>query len=220
MSRAKRLAEALVQDRKQHQDKPRATSRQRIADDFDPFAFTRWRVIADVTEPMRPGGIVGPGYLVKTPMRRGSVGWFIHCHNCGDEFESKGWKYCHKCMELSAEVRRKDAWKRAQDCAPSERLCEAIGCNNSIPRRARADTRYCSNTCARRARNARAYASRVQDVSPDFSSSTHEFQQQNQGAKSGFLAIGDFPQNLIGGDRRGRSLPRDLAKSILETEAP
>jgi hypothetical protein len=204
MSRRERLAAALLKDRERRTQK---TKRPRAApvDDFDPFEATRWRTIA--------GG--DPGYLVKTSMRRGPVGWFINCCNCGDEFESKGWKYCPTCMELPAEKRRQDAWKRAQDCGLSERPCEAPGCDNSIPMRARADARYCSETCAKRAQNARRQSS---TAPPILSTPTHEIPQQNQGPISSLFGHADFPTNLISGDRRGRRLPSDLAKIIVKTE--
>jgi hypothetical protein len=105
-SKAGRLAKQLLRDRERHCDGSHAVSaRSRpVGSDFDPFAVTCWRAIA--------GG--NPGYLVKTPMRRGPVGWFIACQGCGAEFESKGWSCCPKCMELPAEERlaRRKAVKR------------------------------------------------------------------------------------------------------------
>src|SRR5262245_60385286 len=77
-SRATTLAEQLLRDRAERTARPRAASRPKVeGSDFDPFAVARWRVIA--------GG--NPGYLVKTPMRRGPVGWFIACRGCALEFE-------------------------------------------------------------------------------------------------------------------------------------
>jgi hypothetical protein len=59
---------------------------------FDPFAITKWKVIA--------GG--NPGYLPTTPMRMGATGFWIPCARCGAEFESKGLKHCEKCRTMPA----------------------------------------------------------------------------------------------------------------------
>jgi hypothetical protein len=143
VSRSQRLAEQLLRDRAERAArKPaRAGSTAKVERvEFDPFSIARWRVIA--------GG--DPGYLVKTPMRRGPIGWFIACDHCGAEFESKGWKYCPSCMELPAEERRDKP-------APSERRCQAPGCNAAIPRRRRVGAKYCTDRCAKAAENARGY---------------------------------------------------------------
>jgi hypothetical protein len=100
MAKADWLTEKLLQDReiaKQREAERRAAYERQKAD-FNPFDFTRWRSIA--------GG--DPGYLPKTPMRMGPVGWFIRCRACAVEFESKGWAYCPTCMDLPAEARRRD----------------------------------------------------------------------------------------------------------------
>jgi hypothetical protein len=209
MVSANKLADAILQDRERRKQKPTATRSRAPADSFDPFAFTRWRVVASGDQ----------GYLPKTHMRMGPVGWFIACGHCGAEFESKGWGYCPTCMELPAEERRQEAWLKARDCAPSERSCQAPGCNDSIPKRARADARYCSQRCARKAQNARAYAPGYQgSAHPVFSTPTREISQQNQRAFSSLFGPTDFPKNLVSGDRRGRSLPPDLVETILKTE--
>jgi hypothetical protein len=196
LTRAQKLADALLRDRERRNRQPTATRSRPRNDGFDPFAVTRWRVVA--------GG--DPGYLPKTRMRMGPTGWFIACCHCGVEFESRGWAYCPTCMKLPPEERRRDAWLKARDCAPSDRPCQGPDCGELIPRRARADARYCSQRCAKKAENARAYASRLSGTAPLFSGgSTREFPQQNQGAISSLFAIVDFPKNLIGGDRRGRS---------------
>jgi len=98
LSRAQRLAQSLLRDRIGRETKPRPVRAKIEGSDFDPFAYTRWRVVA--------GG--DPGYLVRTPVRQGPVGWFIACRHCGAEFESKGWGYCPACMELPAEARRSE----------------------------------------------------------------------------------------------------------------
>jgi hypothetical protein len=96
---AHRVADAILRDR-QRRRPARSVSRERPEGaDFDPFAITRWRVIAGTN----------PGYLVKTPMRRGPVGWFVNCTHCGDEFESRGGMYCRDCMALPAKERRDHA---------------------------------------------------------------------------------------------------------------
>jgi hypothetical protein len=110
---------------------------------------TRWRVIA--------GG--DPGYLVKTPMHRAQDGFHVSCRACGADFESKGWPCCPTCMKLPAEERR------AMRPAAVGRLCQAPGCEQFVPRTARADVRYCSRTCSARARRARQDASSVADNS-------------------------------------------------------
>ena len=98
MSARERLAAALLKDRERRKDKPAASrSAPRVQQEaFDSFAITHWRVVA--------GG--DPGYLVKTPMRRGAVGWFVDCQHCGGEFESLGLAYCTQCLEKPAEQRR------------------------------------------------------------------------------------------------------------------
>jgi|SRR6516162_2648160 hypothetical protein len=98
--RATKLADALLQDRKRRQDNKPKTARQRIeGESFDPFAPTRRRVVAR--------GDSGPGYLPRSAMRMGPVGWFGlrppegACWHCRAEFESRGLGYCSKCLELS-----------------------------------------------------------------------------------------------------------------------
>ena len=113
--RATKLAEAFLQDRKRRQDNKPKTARQRIeGEGFDPFASTRWRVIAV--------GEKGPGYLPRTAMRMGLVGWFVACWHCKAEFESRGLGYCPKCLELAAETRR--ANRKPQE---RSRVAEATG---------------------------------------------------------------------------------------------
>jgi hypothetical protein len=202
MSARDRLAAALLKDRDNRRRKPTAPrSAPRTQQEvFDPFAITRWRVIA--------GG--NPGYLVKTPMRRGPVGWFIACGHCGAEFESKGWKYCPGCMELPAEERRDKP-------APSERHCQAPGCNAAIPRRRRADAKYCTDKCTKAAENARGYHG---SAHAKFRGDTRELLQQNQGPKNVLIGAHDFPINVIGGHRFSKApkLNPVLRGEILATE--
>jgi hypothetical protein len=95
------LAESLLRDRAERKARKPVRAAQSERDDFDPFEFTRWRIVRDKGEPP-----FGPGYLPRTSMRPGSVGWFIECRSCGDEFESKGWAFCPTCMEMPADERR------------------------------------------------------------------------------------------------------------------
>ena len=52
--------------------------------------------------------------------------------------------YCSKCVTLPAKERH------AMKPAFSGRMCQATGCENPIPRTARADTKYCSKACRQR----------------------------------------------------------------------
>jgi hypothetical protein len=197
-SRAQALAERLLGDRAQRATRKASPPRTRLEGaDFDPFAVTRWRVVA--------GG--DPGYLVSTPMRRGPGGWVIACGHCGAEVESKGCKYCPTCMELPAEERRSKP-------VISDRPCQAPGCTGSIPKRRRADAKYCTDRCAKAAENARGYQGSAR---PKFRGDTHEKTQQNQWPKNVLIGPGDFPISVIGGYRfsgaRRLDLRRDRGRS-------
>ena len=157
MSRIDRLTEQLLQDRARQAERYAERQQERQAEraagslpfnsnlerdpiGFDPHRVTSWRVL---TGPE-------PGYLPKTPVRQGSVGFYIHCQGCNAWFESKGWAYCPTCMDLPAEERH--------GLKPSfvGRMCQAPGCENPIPHKARANARYCSPACQKRgARNVR-----------------------------------------------------------------
>lgn len=136
-SRADKLIQQILADRaKRQQERQRErTPAERDPIGFDPYQTTKWRVIAGPD----------PGYLPKTPMRQGSVGFYTHCKACNAEFESKGLAYCPSCMELSAEERF------SMTPAVRGRMCQAPGCETPIPRTARAGTRYCSKPCRQRA---------------------------------------------------------------------
>src|SRR5215813_10113356 len=190
--RATTLAEALLRDRAERTARPRAASRPKVeGSDFDPFAATRWRVIADGN----------PGCLVKTPMRRGPVGWFIACGHCGAEFESKGWKYCPTCMKFPAEERRSAP-------AVTDRQCQAPGCVRLLSRRRRADAKYCDDKCAKAAENARSYRHRGRSNRHlRFRGDRGDFLQQNQGPKNVLIGPTDFPINVIGGNRFPKAKP-------------
>jgi hypothetical protein len=101
MSRAQILTDALLRDRADRAVRTRKITSVRAKPegaDFDPFAHTRWRVVAGDN----------PGYLPSTRMRCGPVGWFIACRACTVEFESKGLACCPDCMALPAEARRRE----------------------------------------------------------------------------------------------------------------
>ena len=134
MTTAANITRAILADRVQRRGRSPKIERARTEGPaFDPFAFTRWRVVAPV------GG--DPGYLVKTPMRRGAVGWFIACRCCGREFESRGLAFCESCMALPAEERRKPLHGRP---------CQVPGCMAKISPRRRSDARYCEHHSAGR----------------------------------------------------------------------
>jgi hypothetical protein len=90
---------AILHDREQRRARPAERAQARPTTEgteFDPFKVTRWRVIA--------GG--DRGYVPRTRMRMGPLGWFIECQCCAREFESKGSAYCPTCMESPAQERR------------------------------------------------------------------------------------------------------------------
>ena len=190
-SRTQALTKSLLRDRAERAARKAVRSITKIErGDFDAFEATRWRVIAGRN----------PGYLVATPMRRRSVGWFFACDHCGVEFESKGWKYCSACMGLPAEERRSKP-------APSDRPCQR--CGRPIPLRRRADAKYHSEKCAKAAENARSYQGSAQ---PKFRGDTREILQQNQGSKNVLIGPNDWPINLVGGDHRRGDLRRHHGK--------
>jgi hypothetical protein len=195
------ITAAILQDRQQRKKISQKPFRSRLpSDGFDPFSITRWRVVA--------GG--DPGYLPKAQMRMGSTGSFIACQCCAREFESRGWKYCPKCMELPAEERRDQP-------KPSGRRCGNPGCDQRLSMRARTDARYCSPAC-RKAASRDKTACKLPDTAPPEMS-------QLDGSKTrierAFISSpSDWPANLIGGDRRGRSLPPDLVETIIKRETP
>jgi len=145
------LTEKLLQDRELAKQREVARQAERRATrqtaDFDPF---------DVTLRLPVAG-PDPGYLPKTPMRMGKVGWHVACKTCGQEFESKGRAYCPTCMEIPAEERR------AVKPVAQGRLCQGPGCENFISRTARANQRFCSRACAKRA----LYSSRRDEPDPN-----------------------------------------------------
>src|SRR5262249_21852332 len=183
MSRSRILAEALLRDRAEviaRKPVRKSTVKANSEPGFDPFAITRWRVIA--------GG--DPGYLVKTPMRRGPVGWFIPCRACAVEFESQGRSYCPTYMALPAEERR--------DHEPVKRVgrpCARPGCGERLSQPARADALHCSAACR-----------------PEMSQLEAQETQQNQGPKSFLVGPADFPINIVGGYRWPGAKPNPLGR--------
>lgn len=142
--RTNRLAQQILDDRARQADRQQERQQERLQDKapgwkhsigFDPYQVTNWKTIAGPD----------PGSLPKTPMRMGSAGFYTHCKACNSEFESKGWAYCPKCMELPAEERH------AMKPAVVGRMCQAPRCENPIPRTARAGSKYCSKACRQRA---------------------------------------------------------------------
>jgi len=177
-SRSQALTDSLLRDRAERAARKANRCSIKIErGDFDAFEPTRWRVIAGDD----------PGYLVATPMRRGSVGRFLACDHCGTKFESNGWRYCSACMDLPAEERRSKP-------APSDRPCQR--CGQPVPLRRRADAKYCKEKCAKAAENARSYQGSAQ---PKFRGDTREILQQNQGPKKFLIGPNDYPINVIGG---------------------
>jgi hypothetical protein len=143
-SRVDKLAQQLLDDRAKQAEREQDRQRERQQDrgsgwrdsiGFDPYQVTNWKTIAGPD----------PGYMPKTPMRMGPVGFYVHCQGCNAEFESKGWAYCPTCMELPAEERH------AMKPAFSGRMCQAPRCENPIPRTARKGAKYCSKACRQRA---------------------------------------------------------------------
>jgi hypothetical protein len=132
------LAEQILRDQDAQRERERARGEEQrrnrsTHEGLDPFN-TVWG----------HGGVgPHPGYLPRTPMRMGKVGFCINCRGCGRKFESKGMAYCEPCMLLPAEERR--AMK------PIGRPCEAPGCPNIVAPTVRADTRYCSQACRQKA---------------------------------------------------------------------
>lgn len=137
------IRKALLEDRARQveRERTRNSNRRRERMEFDPFDYD-WSKAVVVA-----GG--DPGYLPSTPMRKGSVGFHASCRTCGREFESKGMGSCPACLELPAEERR------AMKPSFVGRLCEGPGCENFIPRTARADARYCSQACQQKAKRRR-----------------------------------------------------------------
>src|SRR5262249_34712667 len=104
--------------------------------------------------------------------------------------------------------------------AASDRPCQRPGCPHMIPLRSRADAKYCSEPCARKVQNGRRgtqKASGLSDRTPDLSTPTHDFPQQNQGPRIGPKI---WPVNIVGGHRRPNdlTLEAELAATILRCE--
>ena len=198
MTTARSLAEALRRDRVERiARKPVRKSTTTPEPEFDPFAITRWRVIA--------GG--DPGYLAKTPMRRGPVGWFIPCRACAVEFESRGWAYCPSCMTLPAEERR--------DHEPVKRVgrpCARPGCGKRLSKHARADALYHSAACRKAASRDKSGSELPYVPAPKMSQLEAIETQQNQAPKSVLIGPADFPINIVGGYRWPGAKPNPLGR--------
>jgi len=196
-SRAKALAEQLLRDRAERAARKETIPARTKVDKGtidDPFSSTRWRVVAP------KGG--NPGYLPKTPMRRGPIGWFIACQACAVEFESKGWAYCPDCMALPAEERRSQP-------KPSGRPCERPGCDQRLSMRARADARYCSVAC-RKAASRDKTASELPDTAPPEMSQLEGSETRIK--RASLIGPQDFPINIVGGHRFPQAKPSPLGR--------
>jgi hypothetical protein len=193
------IAGAILRDRQRHKKIIQKPPRLRVpGHGFDPFSVTRWGVLV--------GG--DPGYLPKAQMRMSSTGWSIACQCCTREFESRGLAYCPNCMALPTEERR-------QQPLSGWRPCQVAGCVAKISPRRRFDAKYCEHHSAGR-NSAKLGAQPAGQKYED----TRKIPQLDQGRFPSHFGPTDFPKNLIGGDRRGRALPRDLAKTIIKRELP
>jgi hypothetical protein len=197
ITRAQRLAGALLRDRAERAAR-KATRAGHVVKvervEFDPFAIARWRVVA--------GG--DPGYLVKTPMRRGPVGWFITCPACKREFESRGLRCC------STECARAYA-------TPSVVGPVCLGCGKPIltarhGRRSRSDRLYHDDKC--RKRHERYHPSADPPLSGISGKKAVDLQQATSAPP---------PIDIVGGGRRFPGAPRldpELRRAILDAEVP
>ena len=200
VSRVQRLAQELLRDRAERAERAERAKRSRPSREHsdDPYLIARKaRVIA--------GG--DPGYLVKTPMRMGKVGWFIQCRACAVEFESKGWAYCPTCMALPAEERR--------DREPVKRVgrpCARPGCGERLSKRARADALYCSAACRKAVSRDNLGSELPHVLAPEMSQLEPPETQQNQASKPVLIGPGDFPINVIGGYCWPQAKPNPLGR--------
>jgi hypothetical protein len=163
MTRAERLAKALLRDRAEHA--PRGAiiaecflcghsfwpGRQRFDEDDngrfcsakcrDRYDFDGARSIASDPAPhtvTRWRVVVGgdPGYLVNTPMAQSGDGYRVACRGCGKLFVSRGWAYCAQTCRRESAERHESAALMAEVGmdGPAKRLCSAPGCTNTIPK--------------------------------------------------------------------------------------
>src|SRR6476619_1056390 len=76
LSRVERLTQQILADRAKLAERAKNKPSRPAREDFDPYSIPYTRVIAGPD----------PGYLVRTPMRMGPVGFYISCQACGAEF--------------------------------------------------------------------------------------------------------------------------------------
>jgi hypothetical protein len=112
----------------------------RASEQVNPFKVAKWRVLAGSD----------PGYLQSTPMRRGSVGFYITCPGCQREFESKGLRCCSTDCERAAREHQENVALMIEVGmeARIKRICAKPGCHAPIPkwrkgRRVSARARFC-----------------------------------------------------------------------------
>jgi hypothetical protein len=234
-SRATKLAEQLLRDRERRKAAKASGKAKPRTEVFEPLKKCPagpWRAVA--------GG--DPGYMPRTPMRMGPVGWFIQCVGCGTEFESIGLAHCGKSECRAAALRRKSTTEgyAPPRPRPGARLCEC-GCGRSIPvwrktktkggkittRRVSKATRFFSGGCKSKAarqqllRRDDLRGKRPLDVRTDSYRETLQKCPENGPSESAPIGPADFPISLIGGYRHPEApaLDPELRRAVLQVEA-
>jgi hypothetical protein len=234
-TKAQKLAEQLLRDRERRtaaKAPEKAKPRTKVFEPLKECPAGPWHVTA--------GG--DPGYMPRTPMRMGPVGWFIQCVGCGTEFESIGLAHCGKSECRAAAPRRKSTTEGYAPPPPraGARLCEC-GCGRSIPvwrktktkdgkittRRVSKATRFFSGGC--QARAARRQLLRGDDlrgkhprgVHADLHGETLQKGPENGPSREALIGPADFPISLIGGYRHPEApaLDPELRRAVLRVEA-
>ena len=130
-----------------------------------PTTLRGWRVIAGPPG-IEIGGDYHAGVFGRQPissrqpisMRKGSKGFYIDCAHCQKEFESLGLRCCSVECERGHREREENLAVMAEvGIEPAaKRRCEALRCNNTIPkwrngRQVSKSARFCSRKCQQRA---------------------------------------------------------------------